>query len=113
MVMRTVPRGPATALLAQPADIVMAEEEISVTFVEVSYLCAVAGNAPKQGPKDRFVHFGEGRKNDAKWVYKRRVEDRQPKHLALRPPRNAADDSGHHFFAHTINALDFNDLAGE
>ena len=111
--MRAVPRGPATALLAQPGDIVVAEEEISFKFVEVSYLCAFAGNTSQQGPQHRVVHIGDGRKNNAPRVSNSWVEDRQPKQVALRSPRNAADDSGHYLFASTIKALDFDDLAGE
>jgi len=113
MVVRAIPRSPATALLAQPGDIVMAEEEISFKFVQVSYLCAFAGNASQQGPQHRIVHVGNGRKNDAPRVSNIWVEDRQPKHMALGSPRNAADDAGHYLFACTIKALDFDDLAGE
>jgi len=60
--MRAVPRSPATALLAQPGDIMMEEEEISFKFVQVSYLCAFAGNTSQQGPQHRIVHVGDSRK---------------------------------------------------
>src|SRR5258707_14278731 len=113
MVMRAVPRSPATALLAQPGDIVMAEEEISFKFVQVSYLCAFAGNASQQGPQHRIVHVGDIRKNNAPRVNNRWVEDPQPKQMALRSPCTAADDPGHYLFASTIKALDFDNLAGE
>jgi hypothetical protein len=113
MVMRAVPRGPATALLAWPRDIVVAEEEISFKFVEVSYLCAFARNASQQGPEHRIVHVGDSRKNNAPRVSDSKVEDRQPKHMALGSPRNAADDSGHYLFASTVKALNFDDLASE
>src|ERR1700722_9419281 len=74
VVMWTVPRGPATALLAWAGDIVVAEEEISFKFVEVSYLCAVTGNASQQRPQHRIVHVGEGRKNNAPRVSDSSVE---------------------------------------
>src|SRR5882762_2524219 len=102
MVVRAVPRSPATALLAQPGDIVMAEQEISFTFVQVSYLCAFAGNASQQGPQHRSVHVGTGRKNDAPRVSNILAEDRQPKHMARGSPRNAAAVPGHYLFACTI-----------
>jgi hypothetical protein len=113
MVVRAVPRGPATALLAQPGDIVVAEEEICLKFVKVSYLCAFAGNASQQGPQHSIVHVGGGRKNNAPRANSGRVEDRQSKQLALGSPRNAADDAGRYFFAGTTKALYFDDLAGE
>src|SRR5258706_8343210 len=65
MVMRAIPRSPATALFAQAGDIVVAEEEISFKFVQGSYLCAFAGNSSQQGAQHRFIHFGSSRKNDA------------------------------------------------
>jgi len=73
MVVRAIPRSPATALLAQPGDIVMAEEEISFKFVQVSYLCAFAGNASQQGPQHPLVHAGNGRKYNSPGVYNIRV----------------------------------------
>jgi len=113
MVMRAVPRSPATALLAQPGDIVVAEEEISFKFVQVSYLCAFAGNASQQGPQHRIVHVGDSRKNNAPRVSNSWVQDRQLKQMALGSSCNAADDPGHYLFASTIKALDFDDLAGK
>jgi hypothetical protein len=113
MVVRAVPRGPATALLARPGDVVVAEEEISFKFVKVSYLCAFAGNTSQQGPQHRIVHIGDGRKNNAPRARNGRVEDHQAKQVALGSPRNAPNDSGHYLFASAIKALDFDDLASE
>src|SRR5882762_284891 len=111
--MRAVPSGPTTTMLAGPGDVVVAEKEISLKFVEVRYLGSVAGNTSQQGPQHPLVHAGNGRKYNAPGVYNSRVYHRHPKHTALGSPRNAAYDSSHCFFANSIESLDFDDLASE
>src|SRR2546421_9356357 len=88
---RAVPSGPATAVLAEPGDVVVVEEEISLKFVEVRYLHSVANNTSQQGPQHRLVHAGNSRKYNAQGVYNGSVEHRHPKYIALGSPRNAAN----------------------
>ena len=38
----------------------VAEQEVSLEFVQVTHLRSVARNASQQGPQDRFVHVGDG-----------------------------------------------------
>jgi len=63
--MGAVPSGPATAILADPGDVVVVEEEISLKLVEVRYLRSVADNTSQQGPQHRLVHADNGRKYNA------------------------------------------------
>jgi hypothetical protein len=100
-------------MLAEPGDVVVVEEEISLKFVEVRYLHSVANNTSQQGPQHPLVHASNGRKYNAPGVYNGRVEHRHAKHIALGSPRNAPYDSAHCLFANSIESPDFDDLASE
>jgi hypothetical protein len=100
-------------MLAEPGDVVVVEEEISLKFVEVRYLHSVAYNTSQQGSQHRLVHARNGREYNAPGVYNGRVEHRHPKHIPRGSPPNAPYDSTHCFFANSIESLDFDDLASE
>jgi hypothetical protein len=100
-------------MLADPGDVVVAEEEISIKLVEVRYLRSVADNTSQQGTQHRLVHAGNVRKYNAQGIYNGRVEHRHAKYIALGSPRNPAYHSSHCLFANSIEALDFDDFASE